>query len=475
MRLPGHIAAADLRMAAYTGYQGSQGQDYKHDITDEGDAYFETTRTLSPREGLTIAIGWPKGIIQVPTATELRAQFFQDNKSVLFNLGLLLVLFVYYLLVWHNVGRDPARGTIIPLYTPPKGYSPASMRFINRMGYDDKTFSTAILNLAVKGFLGIEQLGEDYRLNRTTPRPDLKLAAGENTLHSKLFRSRNSIDLGKDISSVERDALNTAKGAHKKSLNRDYNKLYFRTNSGWISMGLLLTLLIMISMFYTVPKKEAGFIMIWTSFWSFGVFGLSLKVYKAWSAVRHTGSGMGSAIFNSLFALPFWAGELFGLSMLAKSFSLLAIACLLIAVLLNVGFYQWLKAPTLAGRKLLDKIEGFRDYLEMAEKDEMNLRNPPDKVPVLFEIYLPFAVALDVEQQWAEKFSSVFAQLEKDGQHYTPAWYHGHNFTVASFGNFASSFASTVSSAATPPGSSSGSGGGGSSGGGGGGGGGGGW
>jgi uncharacterized membrane protein len=161
--------------------------------------------------------------------------------------------------------------------------------------------------------------------------------------------------------------------------------------------------------------------------------------------------------------------------MLFNNLSWLAIASLVLAVVLNVSFFQWLKAPTLAGRKLLDKIEGFRDYLEMAEKDEMNLRNPPDKIPALFEIYLPYAVALDVAQQWAEKFSSVFAQLEKDGQSYSPAWYHGHDFTVAGLGNFASSFASTVSSAATPPGSSSGSGGGGSSGGGGGGGGGGGW
>jgi uncharacterized membrane protein len=231
----------------------------------------------------------------------------------------------------------------------------------------------------------------------------------------------------------------------------------------------------MISMFTTAPKEEAGFMVIWTSIWSFGVIFMSLKLYKAWSAAWRAGSGTGTAIFGSLFALPFWAGELFGLSMLVKHFHLLTVGSLLIAVIFNVGFYQWLKAPTLAGRKLLDKIEGFRDYLEMAEKDEMNLRNPPNMIPALFEIYLPFAVALDVEQQWAEKFSSVFAQLEKDGQHYAPAWYVGHNFTVASFGNFTSSFASSVSSAATPPGSSSGSTGGGSSGGGGGGGGGGGW
>ncbi|MEJ2142877.1 MAG: DUF2207 domain-containing protein [Gammaproteobacteria bacterium] len=475
VRLPQYVAAADLRLAAYTGYQGRKGVAYQHAITDEGNAYFETTRPLARHEGLTIAVGWPKGIIQAPTAGELRAQFFQDNKSGLINLGLLLVLFVYYLFTWHKVGRDPASGTIIPLYTPPKGYSPAAMRYINNMGYDDKTFSTAIINLAVKGLLRIEQIAEGYQLTRTYPNYKAERAPGEKVLLGRLFRGHDSIELNKNISSTERNALQMAESAHKMSLNRNYNKLYFKTNSGWIVIGVLLTLLIALSMFITAPNGEARFMTVWTSIWTFGVFGLTFSVFKAWSAVWRTGSGTGAAIFISLFSLPFWAGEVFGLTILVKNFSLLAIGSLLGAVLLNVGFFQWLKAPTLAGRKLLDKIEGFRDYLEMAEKDEMNLRNPPDKVPALFEVYLPYAVALDVEQQWADKFSAVFAKLEKDGQHYSPAWYHGHDFTVASIGSFASSFASSVSSASTPPGSSSGSGGGGSSGGGGGGGGGGGW
>lgn len=475
VRLPHTVAEADLRLAAYTGYQGSQGKDYQQYITDEGHAFFETTRPLARHQGLTIAVGWPKGIIPEPSAAEVRAQFFQDNKTGLVNLGLLLLLLAYYLYTWHKVGRDPASGTIIPLYTPPKGYSPAAMRYINRMGYDDKTFSTAIINLAVKGLIRIEQFAEGYQLTRTYPNYKAERAPGEKALLARLFKSHDSIELNHNISSSERNALQMAQSTHKMSLHRNYNKLYFRTNSGWIALGVLLTLLIIIAMFITAPNKEAGFLTVWTGLWTFGVFGLSAMVYKAWSNVWRSGSGTGAAIFISLFSLPFWGGELFGLYMLVKHFSLLAIACLLGAVLLNVGFYQWLKAPTLAGRKLLDKIEGFRDYLEMAEKDEMNLRNPPDRIPELFEIYLPYAVALDVEQQWAEKFSTVFAQLEKDGRHYSPAWYHGHDFSVAGIGDFASSFASSVSSASTPPGSSSGSGGGGSSGGGGGGGGGGGW
>jgi uncharacterized membrane protein len=142
-------------------------------------------------------------------------------------------------------------------------------------------------------------------------------------------------------------------------------------------------------------------------------------------------------------------------------------------------FYVWLKAPTRAGRKLLDKLEGFREYLDIAEQDEMNLKNPPDKTPQLFEAYLPFAMALDVEQHWAERFSGVFAHLADKGQAYQPVWYHGSHWHVTEPAGFAGIMGSAVSSAiassSTAPGSSSGGGGGGFSGGGGGGGGGGGW
>ena len=109
----------------------------------------------------------------------------------------------------------------------------------------------------------------------------------------------------------------------------------------------------------------------------------------------------------------------------------------------------------------------------------MNFRNPPEKTPELFERFLPYALALGVEQHWMERFAGLFVQLEERGEHYRPAWYHGHHWHVHDLGSFSnslgSSLGSALSSSSTAPGSSSGSGGGGSSGGGGGGGGGGGW
>ena len=149
---------------------------------------------------------------------------------------------------------------------------------------------------------------------------------------------------------------------------------------------------------------------------------------------------------------------------------------IIIAVLHGVFGYL-LKAPTAKGRELMDKLEGFKLYLEVAEKDDLNLRHPPDMSPQLFEQYLPFAVALGVEQNWAEQFTRVFASLKAEhGVDYHPRWYDG-SFSYRNLGGFAdnvsSGFSTAISSAASPPGSASGAGG--SSGGGGGGGGGGGW
>ena len=217
--------------------------------------------------------------------------------------------------------------------------------------------------------------------------------------------------------------------------------------------------------------------LFWLTGWTFAVFYLVKQVYHLWSNMNSVLSVF-PAIFMSLFALPFIAGEIFGLYMFAQATSISMCFVLLIAPIINWLFYELLKAPTLAGRKLLDKIEGFKQYIDIAERHELDFQHPKGRSPELFEEYLPYALALGVEQQWGESFADVLAQAQASGGGYTPTWYHGSHWNNSNIGNFTSSlgssFTSAIASSSTAPGSSSG-GGGGSSGGGGGGGGGGGW
>jgi uncharacterized membrane protein len=110
--------------------------------------------------------------------------------------------------------------------------------------------------------------------------------------------------------------------------------------------------------------------------------------------------------------------------------------------------------------------------------------NPPEKTPELFERFLPYAIALNVENAWANRFTAVLAAAGVAAA--VSSWYTGDSFrsdNVLSFADrLGDDLSQTIASAATPPGSSggggggfSGSSGGGSSGGGGGGGGGSGW
>jgi uncharacterized membrane protein len=150
----------------------------------------------------------------------------------------------------------------------------------------------------------------------------------------------------------------------------------------------------------------------------------------------------------------------------------------LLALPLVISSFWWISAPTKEGRAVLDHIAGFKQYLSITERERLDRMTPPEDTPELFERYLPYAIALGVENRWAERFAEVLAAAAARGQSGF-GWYSGSSDPWNNPGRFAddvgSSLASTISSASTAPGSSSGSGGGGSSGGGGGGGGGGGW
>jgi uncharacterized membrane protein YgcG len=477
--LPSTIPPATLKPEAYTGARGAKGEDYRSEIGADGAVLFSTTRPFSIGEGLTIVVVWPKGYVTPPSTERQIGWLLHDNRSWLIGLAGLCLLLIYYLLAWRVVGRDPEAGVIIVRYAPPPGVTPAAARFIARMGYDHKTFAAAIVNLAVKGLLEIREQGGEFTLTRSQ-QPATGLAAGENAIISTFFGNRvgGSITLKQTLHAT----IGKAVKAHEAALKRNHEKIYFVTNRGWLVPGILLTLLVLGLTVVAIgdPEKLAigGFLSLWLTGWSVGVYALGSKTIAAWRATTSFFSAIG-ALFLTAFAVPFVAAEVFVIGILGTEVSPALPAVLVTSIAFNLLFYQLLKAPTRAGRRLLDELDGFREYLEVAEADEMNFRNPPEKTPQLFEQFLPYALALGVEQRWMERFAGLFLHLQNQDEGYQPAWYHGRHWDVHQLSSFSGvlggALASAVAASSTAPGSSSGSGGGGSSGGGGGGGGGGGW
>jgi uncharacterized membrane protein YgcG len=489
--LPENIPVSSVRMDGYTGPQGARGKAFTSSIGPGNTVGFVSPAPFHPGEGLTIVVSWPKGYIQEPSGRTRFRYFFEDNRSTLVGAAGLLLVLLYYVMVWFRVGQHPAKSSIMPIYEPPAGVSPAAMRYLVRMGFDDKTFAAAVIDMAVKKFLSIKEKGGVFTLQRSSGDKNL-LAPEESAAAARLFpKSR-----GKDDDSVDdrpgrimvvlkpnNSALRNAVTAVKKSLHDSEDKIYFVANQRYMIPGLILSVGVLVAMVIAETgdrQFELGFFSAWLTVWSVAVFFLVRNAAHLWKGVRAGGSMAlnlrKQARSSTFFALPFTAAEIVALYALAWFTSVLVVLILAALVGINLLFHWLIKAPTRAGRDLLDKIEGFRMFLRAADGDRMNRLMPPDKTPELFEKYLPYAVALDSEQAWAQQFSAVLENARQTTS-YSPTWYVGSGaFGLNAFAlTFAGSFSNAIAASTSTPGTSSGSGGEGFSGGGGGGGGGGGW
>lgn len=404
--LPQAVDWQSLRTAFYTGAQGERGQAAEVSMSGAREIDFRTTAALPPRHGLTVALGWPKGIVQEPSAAQRMAWFFSDNKGALvLLLGLLLPL-AWYLRSWRAHGRDPRKGVIIPRFKPPEGLSAAGCRYVLDMGLRSPAFTAAIISLGVKGHLRIDDQDEDFVLYRSKEGRQ-EVTDGEAAVLTELLPGEDSwIDLDDE----HYRQFQRARQGLEAALRAEHQGRLFKLNTLFMLPALALT-------------------------------GLALLV----------GIGVGASPFAWV---VFAAGS----------------------VSMHALFVYLLRAPTPLGRRVMDEIEGFRMYLDTAEQDRLDRMRSPALTPEVFEMFLPYAFALGVENHWCERFAREFP---REVRQYEAGWYSGQHSGLDALNHIGSDlgkgFSSAIASASSPPGSSSGSGGGGSSGGGGGGGGGGGW
>lgn len=98
------------------------------------------------------------------------------------------------------------------------------------------------------------------------------------------------------------------------------------------------------------------------------------------------------------------------------------ICFLLMAALLNIG-----PRRTPYGNKILGKLKGFRNFLKMAEKEELEAMVAKD--PTYFYKILPYTYVLDISDKWIKKFEKISLQA--------PSWYSSNSaFSAPKFKTF---------------------------------------
>lgn len=412
VRLPQAVPVERMHAEAYTGRTGARGEDYDVQLPQPGVATFRSTRALLPGEGVTIVVTFPKGLVTAPSQGQKTAWFFRDNAGVLVALLGWIGLIAFCVLRWNKVGRDPPPGVVVARYVPPQGLGPADLRYVREMGQDTRCFSSDVLALAVAGHLTIDR--DDGLLTDTWTLEKCEGVKLEGLTASQRALLTMLFSGGARLVLKDKQAsvLSAANTAQTRALYMQFQPAMFSRNVPSILLAV----------------------------------GIAVAVVAL------------AALVGGASGVP----------------ALVAVGLGMLITLLVFG--SVVKAPTPAGRRLLDEIEGLRLYLSVAERDDLARLRGPEAPPQLdaerFEQLLPYAVALEVEDAWTKKFTAAVGTAAAVAATSQMAWYHGGGSNLGNFAHsLGNSFSSQIASASTPPGSSSGSGGGGFSGGGGGGGG----
>jgi uncharacterized membrane protein YgcG len=469
--------------AAYAGYKGST--DCLCDIIKESDRslFVKVKGTLYPGEALTLAASWQKGLIEPPTRADKTKDFFRDNAGIfLLSIGLILV-FLYYYYAWYKVGRDPYKGGIYPMFEPPEGLDAAASRYLYKMRFDSQTYVSAIVEMATLGLLKItEEKRKKYKLEKSAD-----TAENSNPSYQKIMALL--FPTGQQEISLDQKEHKKIGGAMRSLKNDLYFRLHgshFKNNYMWIVPGILISgLSLVLALKYTIPnllESEKGVLIAGIALSFVLLILLGKIVFTVMSFLDKGHANVRSLVVQGIFLVIFLAVPVYFIQDMNIQLPYGFLFAFLLLGLSNLIFIPLIKAPTVKGRKIMDAIEGFRMYLNAAEKPLLEMYNPPGITPEIFEKYLPYAIALDVGEAWGKAFEKKLDSIGENKNSrsgYYPHWYAGTAFTAGSLAGFSdtlnSSFGSALANSSSPPGSSSGSGGGGSSGGGGGGGGGGGW
>ena len=440
--LPDGARITDL--VAYTGRPGSM--DSAATITRRSDteAVFRSTTGFAPErngvdgEGLTIAVAFDKGVLLPPSTNQQALYWVSDRRDVLAPIAAVILLLVYYLVAWTRVGRDPPRGTIIPLFHPPKGFSPALVHYVHRMGFDKvgwTAFTASLFDLGVKGLINISQSGKTLTVTTTGKEPVENLGRAEALLFNFLKSQRTvTVDTtnGPKLNGKRHELVSAIEGE-----NRD---VWFRNNRGYVIGGVLLSIALLFVLFM------AGLLtVVWLVIGVFvGVFlGIGISVFR-----QIWGGGPIRTFFLLVWGVIFF-GNMFGglaswLDVLPVNTALFAAVSI---VIIDVLFAVLLRAPTTQGRKAMDEIEGFKMYLETAEKERLNFVDEPPLTVERFERILPHAIALGVEKPWSQRFEAELARHavpDAAGDSYTPRWYSGRDFSSARTGGFSNAVAAAT-------------------------------
>lgn len=418
-------------------YQGKEDSTDKCQSVSIGslESRFVATRPLKSGEGLTVAVGFTKGIVPILAVakpqTTLDELMSAAQKPQWWGIGLisLLVGLAVPIGLWWRRGRDwrwaqpgmlaenqvasttSGKLPVVVEFTPPANLRPAELALLLHQKVKTLDISSTIIDLASRGYLKITEMpkswifgSKDYQLDRTEV-PSGGLLDYEQLLLARLFGSKKSIKLSSLKDTFYNDLADVQAKVYQDLVERKLFVANPKTvRNLYLGVGAALAII-------------AGGLTLWTL-----IQGI---VWPVFVLIGPLVAGIGLMLFSS--AMP---------------------------------------QRTAAGADLQRRAKGYELFISTAEKYRQQFFEKEN----LFTEVLPYAMAFGLTHKFANAMQVIGYQPAQ------PNWYVGQSaFNAVAFGSDMQQMSGAFSSVMTSAPSSSGSGGGGFSGGGFGGGGGGSW
>jgi len=383
-------------------------------------------------------------------------------------LGLILLL-IYFLIIrlFLHYNKSTLNNNIIKDdVSITDNLSPASVRYIYEMGYDDRTFSIALINIAVKGHIDIINTDKGYKIERRDFSAAEELSCDEILLLNTLMGNESVILLSSKNYKVIREAMIK----HQDLLEKNHKNKYFATNTKLFNSGIALVVLTGLAMAYigSTPENALLTFILYSIFtlatyiMSFTLLSL-LNFYAKFKIVPISNSTFYRSMEKSKEAYVFAliAIETGMILLFINYLDTINVLIIAAAGLISALFSDHLVSPNAEGQNLLNRIVNLKEFITHGEILQANTHYDTIQISQkisAFDNYLAYTIALGVESEWGDHYSLLFDK-KNDGDDeilgYSPHWYHGRGWkenNTTGFCEFLSSkFALSAASAAKSP------------------------
>lgn len=335
----------------------------------------------------------------------------------------------YYAAAWALIARAPRRGTIVPWYEPPEHLSPAGLRYAWKRRFDDRTFWAAVLSLVSKG-LATMKSDSGAAILHLAPSADTKalLPKEEKLLFNQL--SAHPKAKGVRINMLDERTADLV-GRMSGALRDEASGVWFQDNRSCVIAGTVFSAITVV--LAAKPRSADQWFALGLSFavMAPAAYYLPFLLLRIRDLFRTARTKLDLQVVSRaaaplLWVLPCVAGIALGCVELGGTFGGLTVAMAAVMTALDVAFLHFLRTPTEAGRHLLDEMEGFRLFLKEVDQSSLNQPDAPHEHPGMYEKYLPFAVALELEQGWSDRFVAMASTVHQmEGAPHTESFYLG--------------------------------------------------